>query len=96
MLSYNNIGFLQNFYKVVAHPLQYRYDHTGYFTKQYCNVIRELFESVNIYYLQLMYGQLEEADPLIEDLCRDKVGPVPFPFSILLHYISIPPGPLAA
>ena len=21
-----------------------------------------------------MYGQLEEADPLIEDLCRDKVG----------------------
>jgi 26S proteasome regulatory subunit N2 len=23
-----------------------------------------------------MYGQLEEADPLIEDLCRDKVGVV--------------------
>ena len=44
-----------------------------------------------------MYGQLEEADPLIEDLCRDKVGLVLFPFSMLLHYnISIPPGPLTA
>ena len=41
------------------------------------------------FFLQLMYGQLEEADALIEDLCRDKVGvvilvysPVPFPYSM--------------
>ena len=41
-------------------------------------------------FLQLMYGQLEEADPLIEDLCRDKVGGyshsslVSFPYSMFV------------
>ena len=47
------------------------------------------FFAFQTFFLQLMYGQLEEADALIEDLCRDKVGvvillysPVPFPYSM--------------